>query len=116
MPSRLLAFFLALVLAWSGLSAWEPLGAILAAERAAQSLVAEPGDRSAGTVADHHLDDQPSQFQGNPVPDLTGLPAPVPAIALAAVAAARPRLGESPALPAPCLAHPERPPRSPRDA
>lgn len=117
MLSRSFALFLALVLAWSGFSAWEPLGALLLADRSAPALVADQGDRSAGTVADHYLDDQPSQSQGNPAPDLTGLPALLPAIVLAAVAADRPRLGALPALPAPCLAHPERPPRlQPLDA
>jgi len=111
MPSRSLALFLALVLVWSGFSALEPLEALLAADRAVPSLVADPGDRSAGTVTDHYLDDQPSQSQGNPAPDLTGLPALAPAVALAALAADRPRLGDLPALPAPCLAHPERPPQ-----
>jgi hypothetical protein len=111
---RPLAFFLALVLLWSGASACEPLGSFLAADLASQPLIAgsaEPGDRSEGTVADHHLDDLPSQAPGDLAPDLPGLPPSLRAVCGQAAAAPCPRPAEPTMLPAPCLAAPDRPPR-----
>jgi hypothetical protein len=111
---RPLAFLLALVLLWSAASACEPLGSFLAADLAAQPLIAgsaEPGDRSEGTVADHHLDDVPAQPPGDLAPDLPALPPSPRAVGFRATAAACPRPAGPTMLPAPCLAAPERPPR-----
>jgi hypothetical protein len=111
---RPFAFLLALVLLWSGASACEPLGSFLAADLAEQPLIAgsaEPGDRSEGTVADHHLDDLPSQSPGDLMQDLPGLPPSALTIRGRAAAVACPLPLEPARLPAPCLAAPERPPR-----
>jgi hypothetical protein len=111
---RSICFFLALVLLWSGFSAWEQPDAFIAADFTSEPLIAgaaEPGDRSAGTVADHHLDDQPSQSQGDPMPDLPGLlPLGLTARAMT-LTMERPRQGDFPVPPTPCLARPEHPPR-----
>lgn len=71
MRSRALAFFLALVMAWMGLSAQE-----LAAEVCSDALTeqAQPGPSSAaeGSLDDHHLDNLPFQL----LADLLGLLGP----------------------------------------
>lgn len=59
MSVRLITSLLALAILWSGFSSWE-WGAV--ADEAAVVVVAVPGSPlDDGSVADHHLDDQPVQ-------------------------------------------------------
>jgi hypothetical protein len=57
---RLLASFLALVVLWSGFAGWEQWAA--SADDLVHSAALLPGSPlDDGSVADHHLDDQPAQ-------------------------------------------------------
>lgn len=81
MPHRVLAFFLACLMLWSGLSTYEPPELALPgpAEEAVvlAASAAAPGSPAAaalrGSVADHHLDDQPAQTPADLVADLPAL-------------------------------------------
>jgi hypothetical protein len=67
MPTRVIALVIACVLLWSGFGAIEPL----------QPDAAPAVQLAAGSVVDHHLDDQPSQLQSEPGSQNPGLlPAP----------------------------------------
>lgn len=72
MPSRVLTFFLAFVLMWSGLSPAEPWHAPdgVGGAPTAQAEQPEPGILLNGTLYSHHLDEQPYQVQGDAFPDL----------------------------------------------
>jgi hypothetical protein len=81
MPHRVLAFFLACLMLWSGLSTYEPpelalpgpadAAAVLAASALAAGTAGSAAPR--GSVADHHLDDQPAQTPADLVADLPAL-------------------------------------------
>ena len=69
MPTRVIAFLLAFVLFWSGLSTFEAPGAL--AQHSAEQIqvlsqAGGPSDLNDGSVEDHHLDDLPSQAQSDP--------------------------------------------------
>jgi hypothetical protein len=97
MPSRVIAFFLAFVLFWSGLSTIE-----------APSALTQPS--SDGSLEDHHLDDQPLQAQGDPAAETPGLlPAPLRPTSQA-LATGQPHTFVSAATRSPFLAGPLRPP------
>lgn len=75
MPPRVIAFILAAVLLWSGLSTAEaPLFASSSPEQRL-AIVAADGQAAAhqGSVEHHHLDDLPSQVQSDPPPETPGL-------------------------------------------
>jgi hypothetical protein len=113
MPHRVIAFFLALVLLWSGLGtieapdAWaqpgsEPSLAQLEAER--------PAGTHPGSVEDHHLDDLPMQAQNDPPPETPGLMPAWRAPEAVPGRAAPPQVCLTAGTGSPCLAGPLRPP------
>ncbi|RYZ06375.1 MAG: hypothetical protein EOO24_11665 [Comamonadaceae bacterium] len=65
---RAFAVFLALVTFWSALAGLEQPGTLAHAEAQAASVLTSPAPASgvAGSVEDHHLDDQPGQPGGEP--------------------------------------------------
>jgi len=76
MPSRVLAFLLAVVLLWSGLNTIEAPGAFDSPATEQALAIANAGGQSAaheGSVEHHHLDDLPSQAQSDPPPETPGL-------------------------------------------
>jgi hypothetical protein len=81
MPSRVIAFFLAVVLFWSGISIIEAPRA-LAQPSEQQHTIADAGGTAAtteGSVEHHHLDDLPSQARNDSPPETRGLlPAALP--------------------------------------
>lgn len=81
MPSRVIAFFLALVLFWSGLSTIEAPSALLQPAHEQQHVLSQAGGPPAlndGSVEDHYLDDQPSHALNDPTVETFGLlPAPL---------------------------------------
>ena len=94
MPRRVIAFLLADVLLWSGLS----------------TLEAPSASAPEGSVEQHHLDDLPSQAQNDPSTEGPGLlPAPLTATAPSLVVA-QPHVFVSGASGPPYLAGPLRPP------
>ncbi len=115
MPRRVIAFLLAVVLLWSGLSTLE------APSASAQPLPDQPyamahaGGLAAapeGSVEQHHLDDLPSQAQNDPSTEGPGLlPAPLTATAPLLVVT-QPHVFVSTAAGPPYLAGPLRPPCS----
>ena len=113
MPSRVLAFFLAFVLFWSGLSTIEGTDAWAQQAPAQHHPLVQPGalaDLADGSVEDHHLDDLPSQAQGDPpaeTPDLLPVPTQPPS---ASVATGQGHVLVSAAAGPPFLARPMRPP------
>ena len=75
-PSRVVAFFLAFVLFWSGLSTFEAPSALAQHSPEQQHALAHaggPSDLDDGSVEDHHLDDLPSQAQSDPPAETPGL-------------------------------------------
>ncbi len=113
MPSRVIAFFLAFVLFWSGLSTIEGPGALAQPSPEQQHALAHSGAQHGlddGSVEDHHLDDQPLQVQGDPAAETPGLlPAPLRPTSQA-LATAQPHTFVSAATRSPFLAGPLRPP------
>ncbi|MEF7614380.1 hypothetical protein V4F39_10715 [Aquincola sp. MAHUQ-54] len=111
MPSRVIAFLLSLVLLWSGIGTQElPTLSPPASGVQAMAPAGLPGDVRKGSVEDHHLDDQPSQAQGD-------LPGELPDQLLAVAAHGRsvlpmPGFSRLPPAPhgAPCLEGLLRPP------
>jgi hypothetical protein len=81
MPSRLVAFILAFVLLWSGLSTIEAPRALAQDSPEQQHTRVHDGDPAAtveGSVEHHHLDDLASQAQSDPALETPGmLPAPL---------------------------------------
>jgi hypothetical protein len=76
MPTRVLCLLLAVVLLWSGLSTFEPLRLVAPSSAEQQAAFAPGGGPAAlddGSVEDHHLDDLPSQAQGDPTTETPGL-------------------------------------------
>lgn len=114
MPSRVLNLFLALVLLWSGFGSFERPDTDQSADERWGFVFVQPldaGDGWAGSVEDHHLDDQPSQSHAETASEL-------PALLLATVwlepVAAREAMPPAPAataLPEPYAEGPRRPPR-----
>jgi len=115
MPSRVLAFLLAVVLLWSGLSTIEAPRAFALPAPERGLAISPAGDQSAaheGSVEHHHLDDLPSQAQSDPPPETPGLlPAPLAPSAQRMVMAQPHPFASGEAVP-PFLAGPLRPPRS----
>lgn len=113
MPRRVIALLLAVVFFWSGLSTFEAPSALAQSSTDQQHTVAHAGGPAAlndGSVADHHLDDLPSQAQSDPSTDTPGLLwAPVASVAPAS-RMATPRAAVTTAAGSPCLAGPLRPP------
>jgi hypothetical protein len=115
MPSRVIAFFLALVLFWSGLGTIETpsTSAQPPCEQACVGVAAGmPVDTHGGSVEDHHLDDLPVQAQNEPPAETPDL---LPALArpVAQSAAMTPPHGDLAATARPLfLAGPLRPPCS----
>lgn len=75
MRPRALAFLLALVMVWMGLSAQEQAAEVCSETLAEQILALQPGAAntpSGGSLDDHHLDDLPFQL----LADLIGLLGP----------------------------------------
>lgn len=112
MPIRVLAFFLAFVLLWAGVSTIEAPGTFAPASPEQPHAVAHAGQGAPqdGSVGDHHLDDLPAQVQNDSPPETPGLvPAPLtPRLHRAPLA--EPRLVASVILAPPFLAGPLRPP------
>jgi hypothetical protein len=76
MPSRVIAFVLALVLLWSAVTTIEPPRAMGHAALEQSYATAEggtPSTRHEGSIDDHHLDDLPGQPQSDPPPEPLGL-------------------------------------------
>jgi hypothetical protein len=69
MLSKGIALFLALVLLWSGIATQEPPQAS-GSPLTASSAERPAGPSGPGSVQDHHLDDLPSQVQGEAAADL----------------------------------------------
>jgi hypothetical protein len=115
MLSRVLAFLLAVVLLWSGLSTIEAPQAFALPSPEQGLAVAHAGDQSAaqeGSVEHHHLDDLPSQAQSDPPSETPGLlPAPLAPSAQRMVMAQPHPSASDEAVP-PFLAGPLRPPCS----
>lgn len=115
MPSRVIALFLAVVLFWSGLSTIEAPNASAQPLTEQQHAIAHAGgsaDLHDGSVEDHHLDDLPSQAQGDPSAETPGLlPAPLRPTS-PSMATAQPHTFVSTAAASPFLAGPLRPPCS----
>ncbi len=115
MPTRVIAFLLAFVLLWSGLSTIEaPRIAAAPGSGQTTSLVhaAGPAAAHAGSVEHHHLDDLPAQAQSDPPPDTPGLlPTPLAPSAHWLAMAPPQALAAAETRP-PFLAGPLRPPRS----
>lgn len=113
MPSRVIAFFLTIVLFWSGLSTIEVPSSLAQPSTEQQHALAHAGgDPGAhdGSVEDHHLDDLPSQAQGDPSAETPGLlPAPLRPNSQS-LATAQPHTCVSAAAASPFLAGPLRPP------
>jgi hypothetical protein len=119
MPVRVIAFLLAIVLVWSGLSTIES-PRVFAQPGPGHSLAiaqAEtPASKPEGSVEQHHLDDLPSQAQNDPpvdpAVDSAGLPPAVPKPDLAPRVASLPRADAVAEARPPYLAGPLRPPCS----
>ncbi len=76
MPSRVIAFFLAFVLFWSGLSTFEAPSALAQPSPEQQQALAYAGGPASpndGSVEDHHLDDLPSQAQSDSPAETPGM-------------------------------------------
>tara|TARA_B100001105_G_C22342368_1_gene421916 strand:- start:285 stop:659 length:375 start_codon:yes stop_codon:yes gene_type:complete len=82
MCKRLLALFLACVLLWSGATAHESLLMPVAhdATTATPLNAAAVPATDPGSVADHHLDDQPAQALGDAPTDTPALPPSAPGL------------------------------------
>lgn len=80
MCKRLLALFLAFVLLWSGATAHESL--LMPVANDATATLPVPGSDATddGSVADHHLDDQPAQALGDAPTDTPALPPAAPGL------------------------------------
>lgn len=113
MPRRAIAFLLAVVLFWSGLSTLEAPGVFAHPSPDQQFAIAHAGGPAVandGSVEDHHLDDLPSQAQNDPSTETPGLlAAPLAALAPSLVMAT-PHAFVSTAAGPPFLAGPLRPP------
>lgn len=111
MPSRVIAFFLAFVLFWSGLSTFEAPRALAQPSLEQQHAGAQPGLED-GSVEDHHLDDLPLQVQGDSAAETPGLlPAPLRPSSQS-LATGQPHAFVMAAAGSPFLAGPLRPPCS----
>lgn len=115
MPSRVLAFLLAVVLLWSGLNTIEAPHSFAWPSHEQRLAIVHAGGQAAaheGSVEHHHLDDLPSQAQGDPPPETPGLlPAPLAPSAQRMVMAQPHPFATAEAGP-PFLAGPLRPPCS----
>jgi hypothetical protein len=113
MPLRVIAFFLAFALFWSGVSTIEAprdTTHLPAGQQHAIGHAGGPGSALQGSVDDHHLDDLPAQAQSDPPADAPVLlPSPL-APRLQGGSPARARALAAVALTPPCLAGPLRPP------
>ena len=113
MPSRVIAFLLAFVLFWSGLSTIEAPSALAQPSPEQSYALSHSGAQHGsddGSVEDHHLDDQPLQAQGDPAAETPGLlPAPLRPSSQS-LATAEPHTFVSSAAGSPFLAGPLRPP------
>lgn len=113
MPARLIVFFLAFALLWSGFSTFEAPNALSPASLEQQHDTADADGRAGshqGSVEDHHLDDLPIQVQNDPPTDAPEL-APVLRKPIADWSARTlPQTWLSAAASSPLLAGPLRPP------
>jgi len=76
MPLRVIAFFLAFVLLWSGVSTIEAPRPLAPTSPEQQHAIAHADGQGAaheGSVDDHHLDDLPAQAQNDSPPETPGL-------------------------------------------
>jgi hypothetical protein len=113
MPSRVIAFFLAVVLFWSGLSTIEAPSALAQPSPEHQHAIAHAGGGAAtneGSVEHHHLDDLPSQAQNDTAPETPGLLPAAPPPSFAGLPMAEPRTMTLAGTASPFLAGPLRPP------
>ena len=114
-PSRVVAFFLAFVLFWSGLSTIEAPRALVQPSHEQQHTLTQAGGPltlNDGSVEDHHLDDQPSQALSDPSVETFGLlPAP-PRCSAPTLAMIEPHAFVLAVAGPPFLDGPLRPPRS----
>lgn len=114
MPYRVIALFLSLVLLWSGLATVEAPHVLAQPAPEPGLAVVIDADEAAlqhGSVEHHHLDDLPSQAQGDPPGDPPALPTMSWASGLRPAAVVlRHAPAPAEALP-PFLAGPLRPPR-----
>jgi hypothetical protein len=115
MPSRVIAFVLALFLFWSGLNTIEAPSASLHPSHEQQHAMSPAGGSPTlndGSVEDRHLDDQPLQaLNDSPVETFGLLPAPLRPDAQS-LATVEPHAFVLAAAGSPFLAGPLRPPRS----
>ncbi len=115
MLTRVITFFLAFILLWSGLSTTEAPHALAPASSGQQHALTHAIDRGVdhgGSVRNHHLDDLPAQVQNDPLtesPDLMPSPTVSGAPALIIVRRHSPTTAT---VASPALAGPFRPPSS----
>lgn len=113
MPRRVISFFLAFVLLWSGVSTVEAPRSFAQTAPEQQHSIAHAGGQGAaqeGSVDDHHLDDLPAQAQSESPLEIPGL-LPVPLTPrFHGGPLARPRSLAAVVLAPPFLAGPLRPP------
>jgi hypothetical protein len=115
MPSRVLAFLLAVVLLWSGLNTVEAPHVFASPAPEQVLVIAAGGSPSApaeGSVEHHHLDDLPSQVQTELPPETPGLLPASPAPGAPRLVMALPHPFASAEAVSPFLAGPLRPPCS----
>jgi hypothetical protein len=117
MPLRVICFILSLCLFWAGIGSFESpaLPAETGSVEQAFAHVDGDGQRTPGTVTDHHLDDQPSQPHSDT--QAAGLPPP-PLLKPGTPAKLKPSAGPQPCMLTPYIEGPQRPPRctAPRSA
>ena len=115
MPSRVLAFLLAVVLLWSGLNTIEAPDVFALPSPEQRFVIVHAGSQAAaheGSVEHHHLDDLPTQAPSEPPPETPGLlPTPLAPSAQRMVMAQPHAFASAEAGP-PFLAGPLRPPCS----
>jgi hypothetical protein len=113
MLRRVIALVLAVVLLWSGLGTIEAPRFLAQPSPGQQHAVVHAGGQVAeheGSVEHHHLDDLPSQAQGDPSNETPGLLPAIPTPRAPSVVMSRPRTLASAEAAPPFLAAPLRPP------
>ena len=114
MPSRALAFVLALVLLWSGLATQEQMVPRIDDESAhVSSQLALQQQLDDGSVNDHHLDDLPAQAHAETPMDMQALLMDCVQLPVIRHPCVRYRPYAGTEGPAPYLEGPQRPPRAP---
>jgi hypothetical protein len=110
MPLRVICFALSLCLFWAGIGSFESPALVAEPSCYAQASADVAGDTQAdaGTVADHHLDDLPSQSVADA--QTVGLPPP-PLLQPWTPAGSCPASGPQPCMPTPYIEGLQRPPR-----